>query len=43
MVARVAPNGANPFAALAGGSGYTMFKNGMAATAADIRQYDVAT
>lgn len=43
MVARVAPNGANPFAALAGGSGYTMFKNGIAATAADIRQYDVAT
>lgn len=33
----------NPFSSLAGGSGYTMFKNGMEATAADIRQYDVAT
>lgn len=43
MVARVAPNGANPFASMAGGGSYTMFKNGMAATASDIRQYDVAT
>ncbi len=43
MVARTAPNGADPFAALAKGGSYTMFKNGMAATAADIRQYDVAT
>lgn len=43
MVARTAPDGSNPFAALAGGEGYTMFKNGLAATTADIRQYDVAT
>lgn len=43
MVARTAPNGADPFAVLAKGGSYTMFKNGMTATAADIRQYDVAT
>mgnify|MGYP004506579563 CR=1 FL=1 len=44
MVARTTPNGtANPFSSMAGGSNYTMFKNGIAATAADIRQYDVAT
>lgn len=43
MVARAVPTGANPFATMAGGGSYTMFKNGMAATAADIRQYDVAT
>lgn len=44
MVARTVPaSGVNPFAALAGGGSYTMFKNGVAATAADIRQYDVAT
>ncbi len=43
MVARTAPNGTDPFASLAKGGSYTMFKNGMAATAADIRQYDVAT
>jgi hypothetical protein len=34
----------NPFAYLAdGASGYAMYKNGSAATLADIRQYDVAT
>lgn len=44
MVARTAPkNGANPFASMASGGSYTMFKNGVPATAADIRQYDVAT
>lgn len=44
MVARTAPNGTtNPFASMAEGGTYTMFKNGVAATAADIRQYDVAT
>ncbi len=44
MVARTNPNGAtNPFASMASGGSYTMFKNGAAATAADIRQYDVAT
>jgi len=44
MVARRAPStSTNPFSALASGSNYTMFKNGVAATAADIRQYDVAT
>ncbi len=42
MVARTNPNGSNPFASMADGS-YTMFKNGMAATATDIRQWDVAT
>ena len=43
MVSRTAPNGtANPFAALANGGTYTMFKNGVAATASDIRQWDVA-
>lgn len=44
MVLRANHSGVgNPFSSLAGGSGYTMFKNGMEATAADIRQYDVAT
>lgn len=44
MVARTTPkNGANPFASMASGGSYTMFKNGVLATAADIRQYDVAT
>lgn len=44
MVARTAPkNGANPFASMASGGSYTMFKNGVLASAADIRQYDVAT
>ena len=44
MVARTAPkNGANPFASMASGGSYTMFKNGVVASAADIRQYDVAT
>lgn len=44
MVARTNPNGStNPFAGLAAGGTYTMYKNGMVATAADIRQYDVAT
>ena len=44
MVLRTVPSGVgNPFSSLADGGSYTMFKNGMAATAADIRQYDVAT
>ncbi len=44
MVARSTPSGnTNPFAALASGGTYTMYKNGMEATAADVRQYDVAT
>ena len=44
MVAKNKPNGTvNPFAALAGGESYTLYKNGVAATPADIRQYDVAT
>lgn len=44
MVARTAPSGnTNPFASLASGGTYTMYKNGLSATAADIRQYDVAT
>ena len=43
MIARTTPNGAdNPFASMASG-GYTMYKNGLPAAAADIRQYDVAT
>lgn len=43
MVLRTAPNGTgNPFAAMASG-GYTLLKNGVAATAADLRQWDVAT
>lgn len=43
MVARTAPKG-NPFTALAGeDTDYTIYKNGVEATAADIRQYDVAT
>ena len=45
MVARTQPNGtANPFAALTGGeSSYRIYKNGVPATLADLRQYDVAT
>lgn len=44
MVLRTVPSGVgNPFSSLAEGGSYTMFKNGMAATPADIRQYDVAT
>ena len=44
MVARSTPNGTvNPFSGMAGGGTYTMFKNGVAASASDIRQYDVAT
>lgn len=43
MVLRTNPTGsANPFSSLVSGS-YTMYKNGLSATAADIRQYDVAT
>lgn len=42
MVARRLSAGTNPFSSMAGGKAYTMFKNGAAATAADIRQYDVA-
>lgn len=42
MVARRLTAGTNPFAAMAEGKAYTMFKNGVVATAADIRQYDVA-
>lgn len=44
MVARSVVTGAtNPFAIMAGGGSCTMFKNGVPATTADIRQYDVAT
>lgn len=44
LVARTAPrSGVNPFSSLAEGGSYTMYKNGLPATAADIRQYDVAT
>lgn len=44
MVARTVPNGnANPFASMAGGGTYAMFKNGVEASASDIRQWDVAT
>lgn len=44
MVARNPLSGAaNPFASMADGGSYTMFKNGVPATAADLRQYDVAT
>lgn len=45
MVARTKPNGTtNPFATLAGGTtGYQIYKNGVPATVADLRQYDVAT
>lgn len=42
MVARRLSAGTNPFASMAGGRSYTMFKNGALATAADIRPYDVA-
>lgn len=42
MVARRLSAGTNPFASMAGGKAYTMFKNGALATAADIRPYDVA-
>lgn len=42
MVARRLSAGTNPFASMAGGKSYTMFKNGALATAADIRPYDVA-
>ena len=39
------PSGANPFVALLGlpSGNYNLVKNGAAATAADLRQYDVAT
>lgn len=45
MVARTKPNGTvNPFTSLTGGDkGYQLYKNGVPATVADIRQYDVAT
>lgn len=42
MVARRLSAGTNPFASMAGGKAYTMFKNGALATADDIRPYDVA-
>lgn len=43
MVCRSVPrSGVNPFSGMAGGGSYTMFKNGLPATAADIRQYDTA-
>ena len=43
MVLRTVPNGtSNPFSAMASGN-YTMLKNGISATAADLRQWDVAT
>jgi len=44
MVARTDPKGRNPFASLTGGdTGYQIYKNGVPATAEDLRQYDVAT
>lgn len=45
MVARIKPNGTtNPFGQLvAGDKDYQIYKNGVPATVADIRQYDVAT
>lgn len=44
MVLRTTPAaGANPFSAMTGGGTYAMFKNGAAASASDLRQYDVAT
>ncbi len=45
MVARTKPNGTtNPFSSLAGGrTDYQLYKNGVPATVADLRQYDVAT
>jgi len=42
MVARSDPAGKNPFASMAGGKSFTMYKNGSLASAADLRQYDVA-
>lgn len=42
MVARRLSAGTNPFASMAEGKAYTMFKNGVLATADDIRPYDVA-
>lgn len=43
MVARQDPNGSNPFTALTGGdTGYQIYKNGVPAAVADLRQYDVA-
>ena len=42
MVARRLSTGTNPFSSMTGGKAYTMFKNGVLATAADIRPYDVA-
>lgn len=44
MVAKSKPNGSyNPFTSLAGGESFQLYKNGLPATVADIRQYDVAT
>jgi hypothetical protein len=45
MVAKSKPSGTvNPFKGLTGGvTDYAMYKNGVPATVADIRQYDVAT
>ncbi|WP_161845913.1 S-layer homology domain-containing protein [Pseudoflavonifractor sp. 524-17] len=45
MVARTKPNGtSNPFVALTKGDpDYQIYKNGVPATVADLRQYDVAT
>lgn len=40
-VARTNPNGSNPFASMA--SGAALVKNGLPATASDLRQWDVAT
>jgi len=41
VVFRGAPGGSDPFKALAGDS-YALYKNGMSATLADLRQYDTA-
>lgn len=44
MVARTKPTGtSNPFASLTGSGEFQLFKNGVPATLADLRQYDVAT
>ena len=44
MVLRTVPGSSgNPFASMTGGASYTMFKNGVAASSSDLRQYDVAT
>lgn len=44
VVVRSAVSGGNPFASLVGSqTGYQIYKNGVSATLADVRQYDVGT